>query len=232
MESFQRKLWSENHKKLSNCILNPDLHESAVELFLYLHALLFSSQLTHSQLITLEDELFNDITEEALRKYPVKTPGTKNSIVWHLWHTTRIEDMTMNTLVHNDDQILFSGDWYNQLKVDFMHSGNGMSEEEVGELSSRINIDALFAYRLEVGRKTREIISSIIPGQLKEAVDPARLQKLEDQGAVKKEESWLLDYWGKKTIAGLVLMPATRHNFVHLNKSIRIKQKYQKRREQ
>ncbi|MNO08203.1 hypothetical protein D3C81_2307380 [compost metagenome] len=60
----------------------------------------------------------------------------------------------------------------------------------------------------------------------------ARLQKLMEQGAVKQEESWLTDYWGKKTIAGLVLMPATRHNFVHLNKSIRIKQKYQKRKEQ
>ncbi|MNP41466.1 hypothetical protein D3C76_1351710 [compost metagenome] len=85
------------------------------------------------------------------------------------------------------------------------------------------------AYRLEVGRKTREIISSLQPGQFKQPVNLARLQKLMEQGAVKQEESWLTEYWGKKTIAGLMLMPATRHNFVHLNKAIRIKQKYQKR---
>ncbi|MNI83213.1 hypothetical protein D3C76_638340 [compost metagenome] len=71
-----------------------------------------------------------------------------------------------------------------------------------------------------------QIISSLQPGQFKQPVNPARLQKLEDQEAVKRGESWLTEYWGKKTIAGLVLMPATRHNFVHLNKAIRIKQKY------
>lgn len=71
-----------------------------------------------------------------------------------------------------------------------------------------------------------QIISSLQPGQFKQQVNPARLQKLEDQEAVKRGESWLTEYWGKKTIAGLVLMPATRHNFVHLNKAIRIKQKY------
>ncbi|MNI39026.1 DinB superfamily protein [compost metagenome] len=229
MESFQRKLWSENHKKLSNCILNPNLHNSAVELFLNLHVQLYSSQMTNSQLITLEDELLHDISEETLRTYPVKTPGTINSIVWHLWHAARIEDMTMNILVHNDDQIFSSGDWFNQLKVDCAHSGNGMTEEEIGVLSTKIDIDALLAYRLEVGRKTREIISSLQPGQFKQPVNLARLQKLMEQGAVKQEESWLTEYWGKKTIAGLMLMPATRHNFVHLNKAIRIKQKYQKR---
>jgi hypothetical protein len=37
----------------------------------------------------------------------------------------------------------------------------------------------------------------------------------------------LLDYWGRRTIAGLLLMPATRHNIVHLNEAARIKQKRQ-----
>jgi hypothetical protein len=35
----------------------------------------------------------------------------------------------------------------------------------------------------------------------------------------------LSDYWSKKTIAGLLLMPPTRHNFVHLNEAARIRQK-------
>ena len=37
-----------------------------------------------------------------------------------------------------------------------------------------------------------------------------------------------MDYWGGKTFAGQLLMPATRHNFVHLNKAMRVKQKLQK----
>ena len=35
----------------------------------------------------------------------------------------------------------------------------------------------------------------------------------------------IVDYWGGLTIAGLVLMPPTRHNFVHLNEALRIRQK-------
>ncbi|MGE6256884.1 hypothetical protein ACQKCU_03065 [Heyndrickxia sporothermodurans] len=40
--------------------------------------------------------------------------------------------------------------------------------------------------------------------------------------------NWLAEYWSKKTIAGLILMPATRHIFLHLNKCIRIKDKIHK----
>jgi hypothetical protein len=34
----------------------------------------------------------------------------------------------------------------------------------------------------------------------------------------------VLEYWGKRTIAGLLLMPPTRHCFLHLNEAMRIRQ--------
>jgi hypothetical protein len=228
MDLNQKKLWNENHKKLTNIILKPLEHENAIELFLGQHALLYSSRLNQMPVQSLEDELFNDIKMETLRKYPVIAPDTKNSIVWHIWHITRIEDMTMNILVNNNDQVYYSGNWYKQLKVNFVHSGNGVTEDEVAELSSNIDISSLLLYRLEVGRKTRVIISSLQPGEFNRKVETKSIKILEDQCAVKKEASWLLEYWGNKSIAGLVLMPATRHNFLHLNKSIRIKQRIQK----
>lgn len=43
-----------------------------------------------------------------------------------------------------------------------------------------------------------------------------------------KKQVVLLIIGEKKTIDGLVLMPATRHNFLHLNKCARIKDKLQK----
>lgn len=43
------------------------------------------------------------------------------------------------------------------------------------------------------------------------------------EGAVIDEARWLIEYWSRRKIAGLLLMPPTRHNFVHLNKSMRIK---------
>ncbi|AZS14935.1 DinB family protein [Paenibacillus lutimineralis] len=228
MDLKQRKCWNENHKQLTNLIFTMDKHAQAVELFLNQHALLHSSQMSHSSVTTLEDYLLDQMAEHAFRTYPVKVPGTKNSIAWHLWHITRIEDMTMNVLLNDEEQIFEMGNWKERLQVNYFHTGNGMMEEEVADLSSNINLSALLAYRLEVGRRTREIVASMLPGQFNQKVDPIRIKKLNDNGAVKQGESWLLEYWGNKRLGGLILMPATRHLFLHLNKAVRIKEKLQK----
>lgn len=231
MDLNQRKVWNENHKILTNMILKPNEHQKSIDLFLSQHGLLHSSKLSNSEVVTLEDELVKDIKEGTLRKYPIVAPDTKNSIVWHIWHITRIEDMTMNVLVNDDPQVFHSGNWKKQLGVDYPHSGNEMTEDEIADLSIKIDIAALFAYRQEVGCKTREVVSKLLPGEFKQKVKAERIQILEEQGAVKKEARWLLEYWGNKSVAGLMLMPSTRHIFLHLNKSIRIKQKLQKIKE-
>lgn len=227
----QRKRWNENHKRLTNTILKPLEHKTTIDLFLNQHSLLHSSNMSDSAIVTLEDELMKDIKDDSLRKYPVVAPDTKNSIVWHIWHITRIEDMTMNVLVNNGIQVFYSGDWQKQLKVEYPHSGNEMTEDEIADLSTNIDIPALFEYRLEVGRKTREVVSNLLPSDFKQKVEAERIIILDEQSAVKKEASWLLEYWGSKSIAGLILMPATRHIYLHLNKSIRIKQRIQKIKE-
>lgn len=226
----QRKLWNENHKKLTNMILKPHEHKTSIDLFLHQHRLLHSSKMSNTPLATLEDDLVKDLQEETFRKYPVAAQDTKNSIVWHIWHITRIEDMTMNVLVNNEKQVFDSGDWNKLLQVNYPHSGNEMTEDEIADLSTNMDIQALLAYRIEVGHKTREIVSCLHPGDFKRKVEEERIKILEEQNAVKKEASWLLEYWGKKTIAGLILMPATRHIYLHLNKSIRIKQRVQKKK--
>ncbi|MBO9600264.1 MAG: DinB family protein [Cohnella sp.] len=228
MDLSQRRQWSENHKKLTGIILKPLEHNAAIELFLSQHSLLHASETSHSAVGTLEDELLTGLREETIRKYPVVAPDTKNSIAWHIWHITRIEDMTMNVLVHQDRQVFHAGDWRKRLKVDFAHSGNEMAEDEIAYLSANIDIAALLAYRMEVGRKTRDVVSGLRQGEFKQKVEAESIRALKEQEAVKEEASWLLDYWGGKTLAGLILMPATRHIFVHLNKSIRIKQRLQK----
>nr|WP_259545634.1 hypothetical protein [Heyndrickxia oleronia] len=115
------------------------------------------------------------------------------------------------------------------MNIGFCHSGNDMSDEEIAELSKSIDFDSLIAYRQAVGRRTRDIISLLDPNQFNEKVNKNRINRLFDENAVTQESAWLADYWSKKTIAGLILMPATRHNYLHLNKCIRIKEKIQKR---
>jgi hypothetical protein len=74
-------------------------------------------------------------------------------------------------------------------------------------------------------RRTREIVKGLQPEDLKIKADPARLEKVMNEGAVDEATRWLIDYWGKRNIAGLLLMPATRHNLVHLNECFRLKHK-------
>lgn len=129
----------------------------------------------------------------------------------------------MNRLVAGSSQILNQRTWLERLNFTFHHTGNVMTEAEIASLSAAINIPGLRAYRLAVGRRTREIIRHLQPEQLKEKVAPARLEQIMAEGAVIEEARDLIDYWGKRTIAGLLLMPPTRHNFVHLNEACQLK---------
>lgn len=224
----QRKAWSDNHKVLTEILLKPQEHPHALDIFLKQHAWLYASQMANHDGPTYEDDLLINIQEQTLRSYPVQLSGTKNSIVWHIWHSARIEDITMNILIANHEQILHSDSYKERMGIRFIHSGNGMSEDEIAELSSAIHIEALLAYRLAVGRRTRDIISSLMPEQFKAKIQPEQIKRLSEEEAVMESENWLIEYWGNKKIAGLVLMPATRHNFIHLNKSMRIKLKLQK----
>jgi hypothetical protein len=136
--------------------------------------------------------------------------------------------MTMNILLSNGKQVLFAENWLGKMNIGFTHSGNNMSEKEIALLSSKIDINALLKYRTEVGIRTRQVVSSLQPGQFKDKVEQKRITRLFEENAVSQNSKWLADYWSKKNIAGLILMPATRHIFLHLNKCIRIKDRIHK----
>lgn len=222
MDLAERKVWGAQHKVLNGIILKPQEHSRAIELFLSLHAWLYASVVGNTGELTLEDEVLTTLDDKTFRKYPVTNPNTKNSIAWHLWHIARIEDMTMNILIADDQQVLYAGNWFEKMNTRFAHSGNDMSQEDIADLSLNINFESLLAYRIAVGRQTRQIISSLKPGQLKEKVEQNRIKRLFDESAVTQNATWLADYWSRKSVAGLILMPATRHNFMHLNKCIQI----------
>lgn len=228
MDMKQRKVWNENHKRLKEIILKPEEHVKTIQLFLSHHSLLHSSAIGKTDQRTLQDVLLKDLHETTFRKYPVLNPDTKNSIAWHLWHITRIEDMTMNILVADGQQVLFTENWLEKLNIDFVHSGNDMSEEDIALLSSSIDFHSLLGYRESVGRQTQEVISSLKPGDFRKKVEQNRMKRLFDEHAIMQKSRWLAEYWNKKTIAGLILMPATRHVFLHLNKCVRIKDKFPK----
>jgi hypothetical protein len=219
-----RQQWNQGHQELLRALSSND-HEKAIELFLSQHAMVHSAKMSKSKLWSFEDQILDGMTEDQIRCIP---PGVEHSIAWILFHLARIEDITMNLLVAGTPQLLVRDHWGKKLNVTVFHSANSMDDADITALSARIDIDALKVYRQSVGRRTREIVKELKPDEFKQKANPLRLQKVMDEGALLPEAIGILNYWSKRTIAGLLLMPPTRHNFLHLNEALRLKQRLER----
>jgi len=218
-----RKPWNEQHKRLRQSLAKMEDHEAAIDLFLRQHAMVHDAEMSNAGLPSFADEVWADANEAIIRCLP---PKYEHSIAWLIWHIARIEDMTMNVLLAGMFQIFHQDDWLTKLNITIRHTGNVvMDRTSVTEFSNRIDIDALKAYRIAVGRATRKTVVALRPEQIRQKVTPVRLQQLLDDGSVLPEAGGLLEYWGNLTIAGLLLMPPTRHCLVHLNEAFKVKKK-------
>jgi len=215
-----RRSLNKRQTELRRILSDSEEHERAIQLFLKHHAALHSAGVAQHESNSYEDDLLDDMSEAQYRRMP---GGSEHSVAWLVWHMARIEDVAMNMLVAGTPQLLHTGGWFEKMGITAFDTGNVMHPEGIAAMSAGINIDALRSYRLEVGRRTRQIVLELSPQDLKTKVDPDRIEKIRHKGAVVEEARALLDYWSKRTIAGLLLMPATRHNIVHLNEGFRVK---------
>jgi hypothetical protein len=221
MESY-RKTWNKQQTKFKDILLSFDQHDKAISMFLGQHARLHSAAMTDSVAWSFEDEIMDNIQDQTARLVPI---NEEHSIAWLFWHIARIEDVTMNLLVAGKSQILYRENWLDRMKISIVNTGNGMKSDELTHLSETIDIETLRKYRQAVGRQTQQIVMALHPDDLKEMVDQSRLRRVKAEGAVLANSTGLIDYWGRKNIAGLLLMPPTRHCFVHLNEAARVKKR-------
>lgn len=217
-----RKLCLKQQTELRQVMLSFDQPEAAIQLFLRQHAMLHSSSMAQTEPWSFEDEVFNDMSEAQIRRIP---PGSDHSVAWLTWHIARCEDITMNLLVAGSPQILHQGNWLQRMNITARDTGNAMDKEEIAALSAAIGLEALRAYRLAVGSRTRLIVQQLQPAELKRKISASQIQRVMDEGAVLKAAHDVADYWGGRNVAGLLLMPATRHNLSHLNEALQLKRK-------
>ncbi len=220
---LQRKQWNQSQQALQKALSKTGEHSLAVDLFLRQHAAVHTSAVGQTGDWSFEDEVLQDLSDQAARWIP---PKMEHSIAWMIWHITRIEDMTMNTLVANEPQIFAQENWPARMNASVRDTGNTMNAQEIAQLSAAIDLPALRDYRAAVGLRTREVIRQLPPELLKQKVSADRLKILADQGDVLPDAYELLEYWSGRTIGGLLLMPATRHPFVHFNEAMRVKQSH------
>jgi hypothetical protein len=186
-----------------------------------MHGLLHDKKVYKNANDTIYNTLWNNLKEETCKIISNK----ETSIIWNIWHITRIEDIVANILIGNADEVFNN---YIQLNINIRDTGNAMDYNEIEFLNKNINIKTLKEYRIKVGKQTQKIIKGLKFTDMKKKMERTQLNKIMKNGDLLEhaKSKWLLDFWGKKNILGLIMMPITRHQTVHLNDCFIIKEKY------
>lgn len=214
-------IWNPKQAALKEALARADRFDEAMALCLELHGLAHAATISGGGEATFEDRVWDGLAADGFA-WPAPDGLT---IAWDIWHITRIEDLTANLLLADGTPVL-DGDWLVRLGVAVRDTGNAMSPDEIAAFSRAIDVAALRAYRDAVGRRTREVISALRAGDVKRKVSPAGLARIQVEGGVAEGAGWLLEFWGGKTLAGIILMPITRHQAVHLNDALGIKARW------
>ncbi len=196
------------------------------ELTLELHAMVHPAEVSERTEKTIADIVLdymlegnqNELVPRETWDTDLHYAGTKTvPICWQLWHTYRIEDLVSNILMVNGQQI-FNEDWQKRINSSITDTGNALESDEVIEWGKQINAKELKNYMITVGKNTRQILSNLSLEQIKSMVPEEWVMRILEEGGVTTDfrSVWLLVFWGRLTIGGMILTPMTSHHMMHL----------------
>jgi len=187
-----------------------------LEFFLRQHAQIHSTEVAAAEGgFSLLEALLRGLTDDQFR---VRPRDGMNSLAWLLWHITRGEDIAVNTIVAHRPQVLDDG-WLRRLNLSSSQMGTGMTDDEVSDFSTRVDIPALRAYRVAVGQRTREVVPRLLPGQLDEVVEASHLGAVPN-GAIGERGRWLEKFWQGKTKGWFLSWLVLGHGAMHLGEAV------------
>ena len=220
------KDWNPKQKKLNMLLSKEVTFNEGLSLCLSMHNELHDLQEPHDK--TIYQTLIEDLTQETSVWRP---ENNFSSIAWNLYHITRIEDAVTTLLIEGGRQT-YTKTWQKKLGISFTDTGNAWTEKEIVQFNSSINLKALLEYRKDTGSRTQQILKSLDSSCIKRKPDAVQVKKILSEDLVTEHEDsrWLMDFWGNKTIPGLLTMPLTRHQIVHINDSFKLKEKWEKRK--
>ena len=196
------------------------------ELTLDLHAMVHPAEISGKNEKTIADFVLdymmkdnqNEFVQRETWDTDLKYAGSKTvPICWQFWHTYRIEDLVSNILMENGSQI-FNIDWQKRIGSSITDTGNALEPDELVSWAKAINVEELRNYMIEVGKNTRRILSSLSLEQIKSMVPEEWVMRILEEGGVTTDfrSVWLLVFWGRLTIGGMILTPMTSHHMMHL----------------
>jgi hypothetical protein len=193
-----------------------------IKLLLDMHSILHDKKVYNNKENTIYNVLWENLKNETCKIITSK----ETSILWDIWHITRIEDIVANIIIGNTEEVL-NAEIQEKLNIKIRDTGNAMSKEEIELFDKNVNIKALNEYRIKVGKQTVKIIKGLTFSDMKRKPEKKQLDKIMKSGGLleKEKSKWLLDFWGNKNIVGLIMMPITRHQTMHLNDCFSIKER-------
>ena len=211
------KEWSEQNKKMQSLIKKADTFDEGKKVLYELRNDLLKA------LLSFKEDLKRD-DFDAMPLINADGYHSKN-IAYSIWHIFRIEDIVAHTLVNGDEEVFFSGNYQSRINSPIITTGNELVKEQISDFTKQLNIDELYSYVADVKKSTEEIIRSLTYGDLKTKVSDERKEKLIASGVVSTDENavWLIDYWCKKDVRGLIQMPFSRHWIMHIEACQRIR---------
>ena len=213
------KEWSEQNKRMQLLIKKPETFDQGKAVLFELRNDLMDTLLSFK----------GDLSREDFDAMPfINADGyhSKN-IAYSIWHIFRIEDIVAHTLVEGDEEVLIAGNYQRRINSPIITTGNELVKEQISAFTKQLDIDELYSYVADVKKSTEEIIRELTYGELKNKIPVERKEHLQSLGVVSEEENavWLIDYWCKKDVRGLVQMPFSRHWIMHVEACRRIKSK-------
>lgn len=211
------KEWSELNKTMQLQLKKKDTFAEGIDTLIALRKDLMAQILQFKEELSQED--FSAMPYRNAKGYHSKT------IAYSLWHIFRIEDIVMHTLIADDEQVFFQGEYQNCIHAPIITTGNELVKEEIQEFSKQLEIDELYNYITEVDRSTTEILKELTYEDSRKKIADEKRQKVEYLNVVSKDENayWLIDYWCSKDVRGLIQMPFSRHWIMHIEACLRIK---------
>ena len=210
------KEWSELNKTMQLYLKKKDIFAEGIDTLIMLRKDLMA------QIMQFKEELSQD-DFSAMPFMNAKGYHSK-SIAYSLWHIFRIEDIVAHSLIAEDEQVFFQGEYQKRINAPIITTGNELVKEEIQEFSKQLQIDELYNYIVEVDKSTTEILKSLTYQDSKEKISLEKRNKLEALGVVSTDENayWLIEYWCGKDVRGLIQMPFSRHWIMHIEACLRI----------
>ena len=201
--------WSELNKTMQAQIKKKDTYKAGMDTLLSLRSRLMQTLVSFKEELCRED--FHAIPFINADGYHSKT------IAYSLWHIFRIEDIVVHTVIKEDEQVFFAGNYQERINSPIITTGN--------ELMKQLNLEELYAYIFEVRESTEEMLKRLPYDELKRRIPEERKEYLKSLNVVNDSEKaiWLIDYWCSKDIRGLIQMPFSRHWIMHTEACLRIK---------